>query len=192
MSLRCAHLFVVVAIGVGQVSCSDPVYDDAVKAQGKETSGIPQGEFHRAGQRCTLCHSSTGSASSSPFTLAGTVFAQPARQVGVSGVEIRLTDSSGTKSPPKKTNCVGNFFFTPSEWQPTFPILVAIDKNGTGRSMESPIGRDTDCGSCHQLGIPPPDPFSQMPHIYLFSGDEPNQPNGETDCPVDPVRPGSP
>lgn len=172
-------------------SCTDPVLDQIVDDQGNETENIDQGEFHRAGQRCTACHQEGGEASSAPFTLAGTVFAQPARQVGVEGVEIRLTDSDGTKHTAK-TNCVGNFFIKATDWEPKFPILVEVAKNGVRRRMQSPIGRDKDCASCHTLAIPPKDPFSQVGHIYLFTGDEPGSPEGAADCKVDPLRPGSP
>jgi len=172
-------------------SCSDPVLDDAVDAQGNETQGIDKGEFHRAGQRCVACHQEGGEASGSPFTLAGTVFAQPAKQIGVDNVEIRLTDSDGTKHTTQ-TNCVGNFFIKASDWQPKFPILVEIFKNNVRRRMTSPIGREQDCAGCHVLEIPPKDPFSQIPHIYLFGSDEPGTPEGDPSCAVDPKRPGSP
>jgi hypothetical protein len=179
------------ALASMSLSCKDPILDRTVANQGKETSGIDKGEFHRAGQHCVVCHQAHGDSSDHPFTLAGTIFAQPARQVGVSGVEIRLTDSDGTKYTAK-TNCVGNFFIKPTEWAPKFPILVEIAKNNIRRQMHSPIGREPDCAACHQLEIPPPDPFAQMPHIYLFGGDEPGAPDGDPSCPVDPVRPGSP
>jgi hypothetical protein len=181
----------VVLVGAASgASCTDPVLDQIVEEQGNETQRIDKGEFHRVGQRCTACHQEGGEASNSPFTLAGTVFAQPNRQVGVGGVEIRLTDADGTKHTAK-TNCVGNFFVKPSEWVPKFPILVDIAKDGVRRSMRSPIGRETDCAGCHTLAIPPADPFSQVGHIYLYAGDEPGRPNGDDSCPVDPVRPGT-
>jgi hypothetical protein len=181
----------IVASAVLGASCSDPVLDDAVDAQGNETEGIEKGEFHRAGQRCVACHQEGGEASDSPFTLAGTVFAQPAKQIGVDNVEIRLTDSDNSKHTVQ-TNCVGNFFVRPSEWQPKFPILVEIFKNNVRRRMTSPIGREADCAGCHVLEIPPKDPFSQIPHIYLFGSDEPGTPEGDPGCAVDPKRPGSP
>jgi mono/diheme cytochrome c family protein len=185
-SLRAA----VVAGALAASSCTDPVLDQTVEDQGKETARIEKGEFHRAGQRCTACHQEGGEAGDAPFTLAGTVFAQPNRQVGVGAVEVRLTDSDGTKHTAK-TNCVGNFFVKASEWTPKFPILVEIAKNGVRRSMRSPIGRETACAGCHTLASPPADPFSQLGHVYLYATDEPNAPNGDDKCPVDPVRPGT-
>jgi hypothetical protein len=183
-------MIVTASAAVLGLSCSDPVLDDTVDAQGNETEGVEKGEFHRVGQRCVACHQENGEASDSAFTLAGTVFAQPNRQVGVGDVEIRLTDSDGSKHTAR-TNCVGNFFVKAADWSPKFPILVDIFKNNVRRSMRSPIGRAADCAECHQLANPPVDPFSQMGHIYLFTSDEPGKPNGDDICPKDPIRPGT-
>lgn len=172
-------------------SCSDPVLDDAVAAQGNETSGVPKGPLHRAGSQCVVCHQEGGTASDSPFTVAGTIFAQPARQIGVDGAEVRMTDADGTKFTAK-TNCVGNFFVTPGEWQPKFPLLVEVAKGNLRRAMRSPIGRAASCASCHVPDLPVKDPSSQLGHIYLFASDEPGSPEGAADCAVDPKRPGSP
>ncbi len=172
-------------------SCSDPVRDDAIDALGNETQNIPEGEHHRAGQACVVCHSEEGTASDSPFTIAGTIFAQPARQVGVDGAEIRMTDSDGT-THIAKSNCVGNFFVKPDEWQPRFPILIEVAKGSVRRRMKSPIGREPSCSGCHSFELVPKDPLSDVGHIYLFSGDEPGSPEGSPDCPVDPRRPGTP
>lgn len=176
---------------VAVVACTDPVLDDAIDALGNETEGVEKGEYHRAGQPCVTCHQQGGPASDAPFTIAGTVFAQPKRQIGVEGVEVRMTDAEGTKYIAK-TNCVGNFFVKSSEWDPRFPVLVEIAKNNVRRAMQSPIGRDPSCAGCHSFDIPVADPTSQVPHIYLYSGDEPGSPEGAADCPVDPKRPGSP
>ncbi len=173
------------------LSCADPVLSDEVKAQGNETSGIDKGEFHRAGQPCTTCHQEGGPASDFPYTVAGTVFAQPRRQVGVEGAEVRMTDADGTKHIAK-TNCVGNFFVTAAEWQPKFPILVEVAKNKVSRSMRSPIGRNASCAGCHSSELEVADPLSQVGHVYLFATDEPGSPEGAGDCSVDPKRAGSP
>jgi hypothetical protein len=173
------------------LSCADPVLSDAVAAQGNETSGIDKGELHRAGQPCVTCHQEGGPASRFPFTVAGTVFAQPLRQVGVEGAEVRMTDADGTKHTAK-TNCVGNFMVKSSEWDPKFPILVEVAKNNVRRSMRSAIGRDASCASCHSPTIDIADPLSQVGHIYLFATDEPGSPEGAADCKVDPKRAGTP
>lgn len=172
-------------------SCADPEISGGAAALGKETSGIPKGEFHRAGQPCVVCHQDQGPAADKPFVVAGSIFAQPARMVGVKNAEIRMTDSQGTKFTAK-TNCVGNFFVRSSEWQPHFPILVSIAKNNIVRQMQGPIGRDGSCAHCHANAVTPDDPFSQAGHVYLFGGDEPGSPNGSVDCAANPIAANSP
>lgn len=171
------------------LSCADPVPDARVEAQGNEVERVPVGELHRAGKQCVVCHREGGEASDHPFTVAGTVFAQPNRAVGVGGVEVLLTDSDGTKVTAR-TNCVGNFFVRKAEWQPRYPIIVDIQKGTTRRSMRSAIGREGDCAACHKTEVQ--DPLREMGHIYLYSGDEPGLPDGDRSCAVDPRRPGSP
>lgn len=185
-------LFVVTGAICAAVSCSsDPALSNAVDALGNETQGVERGQYHRAGQPCVVCHQSGGPASDKPFTVAGTVFAQPNRQVGVESAEVRMTDADGTKHIAK-TNCTGNFFVTAAEWDPKFPILVEVAKGGVRRSMKGPIGRDPSCAHCHSFDIPVKDKASMVTHIYLFSSDEPGSPEGAADCPVNPKRPGSP
>ena len=189
-----ATRFILLMVGVGiasTLSCSDPEISGGAAALGKETSGIPKGEFHRAGQPCVVCHQDQGASSGHVFTIAGTIFAQPARMVGVDRAEVRMTDSEGTKFTAH-TNCVGNFFVKPEEWQPHFPILVAIAKNNIVRQMQGPIGRDGSCAHCHANAVTPDDPFSQTSHIYLFGADESGSPNGSVDCPANPIAAASP
>ena len=130
------------------------------------------------------------------FTVAGTIFASATRQVGVDGAEIRMTDADGTQHTTK-TNCVGNFFVKPNEWVPKFPVLVAVAKGGTRRSMQSVIGRDGSCAHCHSLNVEKSatgaavDP-KKVAQVYLFGGDEPSAPNGALDCPAPAKKPGSP
>lgn len=184
------HLLVgsAVAAAVAAAACSDPILSNLVDESGDEQDGIPRGEYHRPGQECTLCHQEGGKASSKPFTVAGTIFASANRDVGVDSVEVRLTDSDGTKFIAR-TNCVGNFFVTQAEWNPKFPILVAINKNGAQQNMSSPIGRNSGCGGCHKLTVQ--DRLSQLPHIYLYGTDEPGFPDGDPTCPTSPIRPGT-
>lgn len=191
--MRAAKLAILLLVA-GGASCRDPVLDDRIDSLGKETSGIPKNEFHRAGQACTACHVEGGPASDFPFTMAGTVFAQPARLVGVAGVEVRMVDAEGSKHIAK-TNCVGNFYVKPDGadgWKPKFPVLVEIEKSNVRRRMNTAIGRESSCAGCHVSTVDVADPLSQVPHIYLFGSDEPNKPNGDPDCAVDPRAPGDP
>ena len=189
MSARGLLLFVLVPVALG-AGCTDPVIDDVIAEQGEESDTIPKGPLHRAGQRCVVCHEEGGAAGGSPFTLAGTVFAQPKRQVGVNDASVRFTDAAGT-SFTAKTNCVGNFFVRPDEWTPRFPVLVEVVKGTSVRAMQSPIGRERDCASCHALAMPPPDPFSQVGHVYLFDSDERGAYDGDISCSVNPIREGT-
>lgn len=169
----------------GSTSCSsNPVHADEVDRLGDERDGVPQGEYHRAGQPCLTCHGFFGP-SDTEFVVAGTVFAggDPKRQIGLERAEVRLTDSGGTKWIAR-TNCVGNFFVKPSDWQPQFPILVEVGKGGTRRAMKSTIGRDGSCATCHtaESGAT----YQQVGQVFLYSGDDPGAPEGATDCPVSP------
>ncbi len=173
----------VLAIATFAACGMDPVHDGAVAAQGKEVTGVPIGEFHRAGQPCVVCHEEHGPASNSVFSIAGTVFAGPNGTVGVEGATIQMTDSKNSKFE-KATNCVGNFFVKPSEWDPAFPILVRVAKGAAKRSMKSPIGREPSCGNCHARIIDENNQYGSMPHVYLFAGDDPAGPS--KNCPVNP------
>ncbi len=167
------------------MSCSDPIQSGRIDELGNEITGIARDQFHRAGQPCVVCHSKNGTASNSVFTIAGTVFAGPQSRVGVANAEVRMTDSFGTYHSAK-TNCVGNFFVKADGvdgWDPKFPILVAIAKGGTLRRMNSVIGREPSCGTCHTTKSDR-DPNSQLIQVYLFGTEE----IGATPvpCPVDP------
>jgi hypothetical protein len=173
----------VLAVAALSSSCStDPIHDGAVAAQGKETTGVPIGEFHRAGQPCIVCHEDHGPANS-VFSVAGTIFAGPNNFVGVDGAEVDLTDADGTKHTVT-TNCVGNFFVKPSDWNPKFPILVGVSKGGASRQMSSVIGRDGSCAFCHVKVINDENQYGSMPHIYLFADADPA--GVSTACPVNP------
>jgi len=126
--------------------------------------------------------------------MAGTIFASPARLVGVAGAQGRMVDAEGSKHIAK-TNCVGNFFVKPDGadgWKPKFPVLVEIEKSNVRKRMNTVIGRESSCGGCHVGSVDTPNPYSQVPHIYLFGTDEPASPEGEKDCAVDPRAPGDP
>jgi len=88
---KSAPLLAVVAAALA--SCAmDPVHNAAVNALGGEIGGVPQGEYHRAGQPCTTCHSSLGPAKTT-FTMAGTVYFGPTKAIGVDNVQVIMVDS---------------------------------------------------------------------------------------------------
>ncbi|MBV9947747.1 MAG: hypothetical protein JOZ69_12910 [Myxococcales bacterium] len=165
-------LLAAVALGTG-VSCelaqADPVHEAQVAALGGERDGIPQGPFHRAGQPCNVCHGGQGPANTT-FSFAGTVFAGqapsttsggsiqiPSMGPAVTGVDqagVGLIDSTG-QTVLVITNCVGNFFVSPNQLNPVFPVRVAVSKGKQATVMNSHISREGSCAECHgRLGGP--------------------------------------
>ena len=158
-------------------SCTNPVHDAEVNALGPEINGVPQGEYHRAGQPCAVCHSNDGPAKTT-FTMAGTIFYGPNTNIGVAQTNVVMVDALGT-SYTANTNCVGNFYVTPAEWNPAFPVKVELIGLGNTRGMVSHIGREASCSNCHK----DPTYFDSPGHIHLTSSD-----TGYTTppCPVNP------
>ncbi len=132
-------------------SCTlNPVQNNAEKALGDENPDVPPGPLHRPGQPCVTCHSEAGSASDSPFVLAGTVFYGPDRLQGVPGAYVSIKDASSNEQC-YVTNCAGNFFVRPEQFSKlTFPLLVATHKGNRTRAMGGHIGREPTCGGCHK------------------------------------------
>jgi hypothetical protein len=184
--MRTLSLGMAVALSVASACAMDPVHSSAVNALGPEVNGVPEGEYHRAGQPCTTCHSDLGPAKTT-FTMAGTVFYGPTKAIGVDNVQVIMVDSLDS-SFTAYTNCVGNFFVTPEQWKPSFPVLVKIAANGTQVGMISHIGRETSCANCHK----DPPYYDSQGHIHLVSSqiEAMNQYN-PPQCPVNPVQTGN-
>lgn len=173
-------LFAIGAFLLAECTTYDPVHSEAVDALGAEDPNVPQGEFHRAGQPCTVCHGPKGPASQQ-FSIAGTVFATADQKVGVAGAQVLLVDSLGS-SPPGGllvTNCVGNFYISPDIWDPAYPVRVAVATPETSAQMIGHIGREMSCASCHADPAGPTSPG----HIYLNTTPQ----TENTGCPVSPV-----
>lgn len=192
--LRSVGTLGLVLTALAAACTTDPVHSDAVNALGPEISGIPQGQYHRAGQPCVTCHGSEGPASAQ-FTIAGTVFYGPANTAnptGVGNAMVTLEDDSQSVYTAV-TNCVGNFWVTSDQWpgHPQFPVKVTISGTvGTysAPSMQSQIGRTGSCADCHQY--PTTNNFYQTPGlIHLFAQDNASY-TGDQTCPVSPVPPG--
>jgi len=151
---------------VSLVAC-DPVNSGAIDALGGETPGVRQGPLHRPGQPCLLCHD--GQIGDPPaFSVAGTVFEIPAGSIGVDSATVSLVDSVNSRYFAI-TNSAGNFYATPAEWTPTFPIVSVsvVDSAGLKVSMQSQIGRDGACAGCH---FDPAGPASPG-HISMMADD---------------------
>lgn len=168
-------------------SCTgDPVHDNLVNSLGGEINGVPQGQYHRAGQPCGVCHGEQGPAKTI-FTMSGTIFYGPTKAIGVDDVTVTMVDSLNSSSFTAHTNCVGNFFVTGEEWTPNFPVIVKIQKGGEGATMVSHIGRETSCSNCHK----DPPYYDSQGHVHLVNQTVENQ-NLYTPpaCPVNPVQTG--
>jgi hypothetical protein len=150
------------AVLVALASC-DPVHDDAIAALGPEAPGVRRGPLHRPGQPCLLCHDG---ALHDPqrFTIAGTVYDTPSERVASVGATVNLLDANGS-SAQLHTNAAGNFYATPHQYDPTFPMQVTV----TG-------------------------PAGQMAHMQtLIEGNGTIEPNGGcASCHFDPQGPNSP
>jgi hypothetical protein len=141
-------------LGLLLAAC-DPVHDDAVSALGGEAPGVRRGPLHRPGQPCILCHDG---ALGDPqrFIIAGTVFQTSGANVAAVGATVKLTDANGT-SIQVATNAAGNFYLTPSQFDPVVPIQVVVtDANGNSATMQTLIAgnlaeepNNGSCASCH-------------------------------------------
>ena len=137
------------------IACGDPVKSAEQTALGPEDPSVPQGELHRPGQPCLVCHDD--------FAVAGTIYHDDLT-TPFAGATITLVDSQGN-SPPSAptTNSAGNFIIRKSDWTPVFPIGSYTDGNGnsvfgvtvTGTDpnnvaqMITQIGREGGCNACH-------------------------------------------
>lgn len=119
--------------------------EDAIATLGPEQAGVSQGPLHRAGQPCLVCHNGT---EATKLSVAGTIYARQDAADPLSDVRVELIDAIGMRYTAA-TNCAGNFFVRPSDFTPTFPLWVAIERDGIRQEMESPINGDGSCGSCH-------------------------------------------
>lgn len=143
------------------LACADPVYDDAVAQLGGEQAGVEPGPLHRPGQPCVLCHSSRGG--ELEFSLAGTVYVDRDSKTPIENVSVQVIDSQQRKFVAH-TNCAGNFFVTPAEFAPDFPIWLSMERGDVFRSMDTPVYREASCAGCHTNPVS----LSSPGHVYLI------------------------
>jgi hypothetical protein len=139
----------------------DPVHSDQVAALGGETNGVGPGPRHRPGQPCTLCHDGTFGKPKA-FAVAGTVFATADATTAMQGVDVTLTGADG-KTFVAHTNEAGNFYVTPGELAPRYPMHVSISSGGTTVTMQSHVGWAASCATCHADPAGPDSPG----HVYF-------------------------
>ena len=151
-------------VALSGASCVDPVHDDAVSALGGEAAGVEPGARHRPGQPCLACHDGRGPGKPD-FSAAGTIYATRSGTAPLQDAQVTLQDATGSMHVTK-TNDVGNFYVTKSEWSPTFPVFVRLDFNGMRKIMQTRIGQTADCGYCHAGPRPKGDPV-HMPPVFM-------------------------
>jgi hypothetical protein len=66
----------------------------------------------------------------------------------LSGTIVLLTDSAG-RNHRTATNCAGNFFVSPADFDPEYTFWVTLRFGGVDVEMSSPIFRDGACATCH-------------------------------------------
>jgi hypothetical protein len=137
---------VVVALASALGAC-DPVHADEMAALGDEAPGVKKGPEHRPGQPCQVCHD--GSLGSPPeFTVAGTIYKNESDRVAAVNASVVLTSVNG-KTYTAKTNSVGNFYVTPGEFTPDYPMSVSVTSGAVTVKMTSLVGRNASCATCH-------------------------------------------
>jgi hypothetical protein len=130
-------------------SCMNPVHSDAVAALGDEAQGVRTGPTHRPGQPCLVCHGGDGPGPD--FAMAGTVYEKDGSIAPSVNTEVVLTDATGS-TRTEKTNSVGNFYIQSGRWTPTYPVDVVVQRDGVKQAMQTRIGRQTACATCHKSG----------------------------------------
>jgi hypothetical protein len=149
--MRTFSIAVLVLVLAAITGCeTDPVLSDETAALAGNAPGVRNGPLHRPGEPCLLCHD--GSLGDPPaFSVAGTVFTDQTGTTGQDGVTVTMTDSTGVQFSAAPTNTAGNFYVTPDEWTPTFPLVnVSILLTGQPSvSMTSEVGRSGSCATCH-------------------------------------------
>ena len=157
----------IVALAAAAAASCDPVQSDQIAALGGEAPGVRRGPLHRPGQPCTLCHD--GALGDPPaFSVAGTIYQSADSATALSGATVTLTGADG-KTYSTSTNAAGNFYLTPTDFTPKYPMRVGVASSGTSVTMQSHIGWAGSCGFCH---VDPAGPDSPG-HVYF------NIPNGQ-------------
>ena len=154
--LGCAGCLGLATMAVALVDCVDATHDDQVAALGGEAPGVPTGPEHRPGQPCLVCHGGQGPGST-VFSVAGTVYALEQNSAPAVGAQVQVEDITGAAFV-EPTNAAGNFYFTASQWQPTFPIKMQVALGASTEQMLTAAGRDGSCAACHQASAGPSSP----------------------------------
>jgi hypothetical protein len=143
------------------LAACDPVHSDAVDALGDEAAGVRRGPLHRPGQPCLLCHDGA-LGDPNAFSVAGTIFVNAVDLTPANGAIVHLTSSNGAEIRTN-ANAAGNFYLTPNQYTPAYPMKVDVDYRGILVKMTSNVGRDGSCAGCHS----DPAGSTSAGHIYI-------------------------
>ena len=146
------------AVGAG---CADPVADERVEALGGEDPAVAPGPLHRPGEPCGACHREDGGARRA-FSLSGTVFRDPRARVPATSTTVRFIDATGAQHTAHP-NAAGNFYLTPDEFAPVWPVWMKLESCGSTAEMTSASSREGSCAACH---ADPAGPKS-VGHVYV-------------------------
>ena len=142
------------------LGCEDPTRALAVIGLGPEVAGVPLGPLHRPGQPCLTCHDG---ATAREFSVAGTIFHAQGAEPPSPGARVRLADNAGGRFVAA-TNCAGNFFLSPEDFAPTYPLWVSLSVGARDIAMDSPINVEGSCAGCHAVTPSPRSPG----RVYVF------------------------
>jgi hypothetical protein len=139
----------------------DPVHGEAVDALGGEAPGVRRGPLHRPGQPCLVCHDGA-LGDPEAFSVAGTIYVDATDLEPAAGATVHVVGVHGAESSAT-TNAAGNFYLTPREYTPAYPMKVDVSYGAIVVKMTSNVGRDGSCAGCHT------DPAGTMSpgHVYI-------------------------
>lgn len=142
------------------LGCEDPTRALAVEGLGPELDGVPLGPLHRPGQPCLTCHDG---ATARAFSVAGTVHHALDTDSPSPGALVRLADDAGGRFVAA-ANCAGNFFLSPEDFTPVYPLWVSLSAGDRDIAMDSPINGEGSCAGCHAMTPGPRSPG----RVYVF------------------------
>lgn len=151
----------VAALLLALAGCDEPVRDRAASALGPEAPGVPPGPLHRPGQPCVLCHDGDEARA---LALGGTITWTEGSDEPAIGATVHFVDSLGARFTAT-TNCAGNFFVLPEDYEPRYPVWVSLRRGEWEIAMESPVNGDGSCATCHARERGPESAGS----VYLYS-----------------------
>jgi hypothetical protein len=159
------HLRVLLGCAFVLLAACDPVLTNEIDALGSEVNGVDTGPLHRPGQPCLLCHDGA-SGDPTQFSVAGTVFMKATGTKPAQRATIELQGADGMKFNAT-TNAAGNFYVSPGQFEPKFPLEVKVHYQSETITMETLIGGDGSCAGCHEDPAGPDSPG----HVFVMLDD---------------------